>query len=161
MATVHDIAAYILAKQGPMSTWKLQKLVYYAQAWHLVWDEERLFRNRIEAWANGPVVRDLYKQHRGMFTIRQLVDGSPAALTKDERETVDAVLGGYGELTGRQLSLLTHAEYPWQEAREGLAPTDRSEREITPEMLHAYYTWLDSNEDALGLSEIDWDTLED
>jgi hypothetical protein len=36
-------------------------------------DEEPLFPNPIEAWANGPVVRDLPVQHRGRFTI----DGWP------------------------------------------------------------------------------------
>ena len=37
MASVYDVAAYILEKQGAMTTWKLQKLVYYSQAWSLVW----------------------------------------------------------------------------------------------------------------------------
>ena len=58
--SVHDVAAYILKKQGEMSAMKLQKLVYYSQAWSLVWDEKPLFRAQIEAWANGPVVRSLY-----------------------------------------------------------------------------------------------------
>jgi len=43
MASVHDVAAYILDKRGPMSHMKLQKLVYYCQAWSLVWDEELFF----------------------------------------------------------------------------------------------------------------------
>src|SRR5258708_570857 len=63
MATVHDVAAYILGKCGPMTAMKLQKLVYYSQAWGLVWDERPLFAEQIEAWANGPVVRDLYDKH--------------------------------------------------------------------------------------------------
>jgi uncharacterized phage-associated protein len=42
---------------------KLQKLVYYAQAWALVWDDEPIFDEEIEAWANGPVVRGLYEAH--------------------------------------------------------------------------------------------------
>ena len=33
MASVFDAAAYILEKKGEMTTLKLQKLVYYAQAW--------------------------------------------------------------------------------------------------------------------------------
>jgi len=49
--SVHDVAAYILKKQGEMSAMKLQKLVYYSQAWSLVWDEKPLFRAQIEAWA--------------------------------------------------------------------------------------------------------------
>jgi hypothetical protein len=30
-----------------MSAYKLQKLVYYSQAWHLVWADEPLFAARI------------------------------------------------------------------------------------------------------------------
>ena len=55
-----DVAAYILRKQGTMPAMKLQKLVYYSQAWSLVWDDRPIFRDRIYAWANGPVIRNLY-----------------------------------------------------------------------------------------------------
>jgi len=50
MASVHDVACYILKKQSPMTTMKLQKLVYYCQAWSLVWDEKPLFKERMDAW---------------------------------------------------------------------------------------------------------------
>ena len=69
MADVFDVAKYILEKQGSMTTMKLQKLVYYSQAWSVVWDEKPIFEERIEAWASGPVVRELYEEHRGMFII--------------------------------------------------------------------------------------------
>src|ERR1700730_81854 len=67
--TVHDVAAFIVNRQGEMSAMKLQKLVYYSQAWSLVWDDEPLFDDAIEAWANGPVVRALYARHRGQFKV--------------------------------------------------------------------------------------------
>lgn len=54
--TVFDVAEYILEQHGEMTSMKLQKLVYYCQAWHLAWSDEPLFRESIEAWANGPVV---------------------------------------------------------------------------------------------------------
>ena len=71
MATTsaHDVAAFILKESGPMTAMKLQKLVYYCQAWSLVWDEKPLFKEKIEAWANGPVVRALYEKHRGKFKV--------------------------------------------------------------------------------------------
>jgi uncharacterized phage-associated protein len=161
MATAHDVAAYILRQRGAMSTWKLQKLVYYSQAWHLVWDEEPLFENRIEAWANGPVVKDLYRVHRGRFTIDSWPDGDPGALTKSERETIDVVLAGYGGLTGRALSHLTHAEDPWLEARGDLGPTDRSTATISPESMFEFYTALDADSNAQPVEEIDWDELDE
>lgn len=141
MADVDDVAAYIVAKQAPLSAMKMQKLVYYSQAWHLVWDEVPLFDSRIEAWMNGPVVYDLYDKHRGLFTITTW-NGDPGGLSESERETIDVVLEFYGKLSPRELSELTHQERPWQEAREGLAPTQRGSRTINLETMQEFYTGL-------------------
>ncbi|HEX5512441.1 MAG TPA: type II toxin-antitoxin system antitoxin SocA domain-containing protein [Actinomycetales bacterium] len=142
MANVHDVAQYIVSRQGAMTTMKLQKLAYYSQAWHLVWDGEPLFDAPIQAWMNGPVVRELYQRHRGQFHIAQWPLGDSARLSRSERETVDAVLEAYGHLTPQQLSDLTHSERPWQEAREGLSPTDRSERPISLDTMQEFYDAL-------------------
>jgi uncharacterized phage-associated protein len=141
MASVRDVAQDILDKQGRMTTWKLQKLVYYSQAWSLVWDEAPLFGDRIEAWANGPVVRSLYDIHAGQFQIRKITGSDPARLTKDQRETIDAVLASYGNKTSHWLSELTHREPPWREARRkaGLQEGERGNAEITISSMADYY----------------------
>lgn len=156
MASVHDVAAYILQKQGDMSTWKFQKLVYYSQAWHLAWDEEPLFNARIEAWANGPVVPELYRLHRGRFTISAWPEGDPDSIAEAGRDTIDAVLSSYGKLTGRQLSHLAHAEDPWRRARGDLTPTDRSTRLISPQSMQQFYAALDADAEAPTIDSIDW-----
>lgn len=141
MATVFDVARYILEQRGAMSAMKLQKLVYYAQAWSLVWDDRPLFGNRIEAWAHGPVVRDLYDAHKGQFTVNAAdFSGDSARLTVDERETIEAVLEGYGNRSAQWLSDQTHAEAPWQQARSGLSDAERSETEITLASMAEYYS---------------------
>lgn len=139
MATAYDVAAYILSKLGIMPAMKLQKLVYYSQAWSLVWDEKPLFDNRIEAWANGPVVRDLYEAHRGQFQVFKLSQGDPEALSESERDTVDSVLRFYGSKDGQWLSDLTHREAPWKNAREGLAPGEYGDTEISHAAMAEYY----------------------
>lgn len=139
MANVHDVAAYILKKKPSMSTWKLQKLVYYSQAWHLVWEERRLFPERIEAWANGPVVRELYDVHKGRFTVSSWSCGKVRNLAASERDTIDRVLDFYGDKSGHWLSELTHQERPWREARAGLAPGQRGNRQIKLDALAEYY----------------------
>jgi uncharacterized phage-associated protein len=98
-----------------------------------------LFPDRIEAWANGPVVPALYRQHRGQFTIHSWASGDAASLSKSERETIKAVLKFYGDKPGHWLSELTHRERPWREARKGLAPGERGDREITKESMAEYY----------------------
>jgi uncharacterized phage-associated protein len=160
MASVHDVASYILHKQGSISTWKLQKLVYYSQAWNLAWNEKPLFDAKIEAWANGPVVPELYRLHRKEYSVSRWPEGSGARLTKPEKETIDSVLASYGNLSGRQLSALTHNESPWLMAREGLDSTQPSKRRISVEDMQRYYMWLDVHGEATPVEEIDWAALE-
>ena len=141
MTSVFDVAAYILEKQGEMTAMKLQKLVYYAQAWSLVWDEEPLFSERIEAWANGPVVPDLYGVHRGLFKVGSdiMSQGDFSKLSTEQRETADAVLEYYGNESSQWLSDLTHAEKPWKEARCGIPAGERGSVEITYAAMSEYY----------------------
>jgi uncharacterized phage-associated protein len=141
MANVLDVAAYILEKRGPMTAMKLQKLVYYSQAWHIVWEEEELFDARIEAWIDGPVVPDLFKCHKGSLRVSSLKSfGADARRLKEhERSSIDAVLEYYGDKDPQWLSDLTHLESPWSEARAGLHGEERGSRQITPEMLGRYY----------------------
>jgi uncharacterized phage-associated protein len=131
MASAHDVARYILEKKGSMDTWKLQKLVYYSQAWHLVWDEEPLFGEQIQAWSNGPVVPALWREHKGEFTMSRWPKGNISRLTKSEKESIDVVLKHYGRRTGLELRERTHREPPWKLARKrAKAPPGAPCREV-------------------------------
>ena len=140
MANVFDVAQYILHKHGPMTAMKLQKIVYYSQAWSLVWDEKPLFNEKIEAWANGPVVRELFDLHKGQFVVQNLTKGNIKELSKSEKETIAAVLDYYADKTAQWLCDLTHMEEPWCEARKGLPDGINSDREISLSMMHEYYS---------------------
>lgn len=115
MASVHDVAAFIeteldKAGLGKVGAMQLQKLVYYSQAWSLVWDEQPLFPEPVEAWEKGPVVGAL----RGRRTA-----GDQSKLSESQRATISAVLAFYGRRSGEWLSRLTHREPPWRDARAG------------------------------------------
>lgn len=144
MARVTDVARYILAKKGPMTAMKLQKLVYYSKAWHLVWADNALFPERIEAWANGPVTPDLYRLHRKKFHVSadDFAQGDASALTDSERASVDAVLNFYEAMSAHQLSELTHRESPWREARGDAGPGERCTNAITDAAMFEYYDGL-------------------
>lgn len=144
VANVLDVAAYILDKQGSMTTMKLQKLCYYSQGWSLAWDEVPLYKDNIEAWANGPVTRNLYRAHRGLFRVDTIPGGRPNELDDDERETIDAVLLAYGELSGQQLSELTHRERPWVSARGGAPEGASSSAKIDLEVMQDFFSGLDA-----------------
>lgn len=140
MANALDVASYIVHKQGSMPAMKLHKLVYYSQAWSLVWDDKPLFKNRIEAWANGPVVSALYQAHRGKFRVHSSdINGHRSKLSATEKHTVDAVLSHYGRKSSQWLSDLTHREPPWKDARGDLSPSERGRVEITHAAMAEYY----------------------
>lgn len=144
MPSAHDVAAAILKRTGPLDTFKLQKLVYYSKAWHLVWDGEPLFDERIEAWANGPVIPALYNEHRGRYQVDVWPIGDEGNLTPEQLESIEAVLRTYRKYAGWQLAELTHREDPWRQAREkaGLRPGQRGNVEIPDEAIQIYYEGL-------------------
>lgn len=147
-----DVAKFILVKQGTsMTTMKLQKLVYYSQAWHLTWTGKSLFNDEIQAWANGPVTRSLFEHHKGMYSISasQLTAGQVDHLGPEQQSVVDIVLETYGPMTGTQLSMLTHAEVPWLNARGHLSAGDKSAAAITMDSMRIFYKELSQSADAV------------
>lgn len=143
MVTIVDVAKYILARRGEMSTMKLQKLCYYSQAWHLVWRDKPLFREDFQAWANGPVCRELFDIHHGLFSVDAstpgIVSGNVKAIKPEQKSVIDQVLRFYGGKNGQYLSRLTHLEKPWIQARGGLPDGENCENVITKESMSMYY----------------------
>jgi uncharacterized phage-associated protein len=141
MVSILDIAAAFLTKEK-MTHKKLQKLCYYAMAWHLVLFEERLIIGRFEAWIHGPVNPILYQRYRGYGWDKiDKEDSFPSNIAESEDlvELVNQVYRIYGELTGDGLEILTHSEKPWQEAREGLKPWESSNNIINEDTMIGFY----------------------
>ncbi len=139
MADVDDVAAALLAKTGLVTTMKLQKLVYYAQAWHLVFHAEPLMPEVIEAWPQGPVTRALYERHRGVRQVSKWPWGDGEKLTAAEQDTVRWVLEKYSAFSAESLSEMTHMEAPWRMARGVLKPDERSSAPIDPQQMKHFY----------------------
>ncbi len=123
MRSCHQVADYFLSLSDPetgdlISNLKLQKLVYYAQGFHLAVFDEPLFGERIEAWTHGPVVPDLYhtyKQHAaGFIPPPDSIDTS--CFSDDQKELLDEVNEVYGQFSAWKLRNMTHEESPWIEA---------------------------------------------
>ena len=143
MVTVFDVAKYILNACGEMTTMKLQKMCYYAQAWYLAWEEEPLFEEDFEAWANGPVNPSLYSMHKGRFHINKndLKIGD-CYFSELQLENMDRVIEHYCSFTPQELSNLTHTEEPWKNARRGVAPGMPSNAIIDKESMLQFYSGL-------------------
>lgn len=145
MATVQDVATFILRALGPMTSVKLQKLVYYSQAWNLAWSGAPLFEEEHEAWVKGPVCRALFKGHRGFRTVKtHRAPEYRENLTDEACAVIYAVLEKYGHYEGDALVEMSHREEPWITARGGLGPTEPSSEIIPREMIAHYFVTLSS-----------------
>lgn len=150
MMTVDDCADYIIYKLNedgrPLNVLKLQKLMYYVQAWHLAYHRSPMFHGPFEAWIHGPVNPTLYARFRrshqlyGMVTVADVKSGfDPGQLDQDDRAFIDSVIEAYGGFSGSQLEEISHRELPWQKARGSLGPTERCETQIDEQTMGDFY----------------------
>lgn len=123
----------------PITNLKLQKLVYYAQAWYLALHGERLIPDTFQAWVHGPVCYPLYQRFRSYswnpisesVEVPDLPEGVEAHL----REVME-VYGGY---SAWDLERLTHAEAPWLNARGDLPAGEPSCSVISEDDMRRFY----------------------
>lgn len=136
--SAHDVARELEARLPHLGEVKLHKLLYYCQGRHLGWTGQPLFRETVEAWANGPVVADLWRARKHGQDLPPSQPLSPGMLA-----TVGYVVSRYGSATGTDLIRLTHNEDPWRRATEHSGPDERCEEEITRESLINYFAKVD------------------
>ena len=139
MENVFDVAKWFLHKKA-FTHKQLQKLCYYAQAWHLALLNKPLFEAEIEAWVHGPVIPILYCYYvnYGWEKIKRLTGKSPE-FEDETLEVLKAVYRTYSKFDGSQLESLTHSELPWREARGNLAPYETCNNPISLESMGKYY----------------------
>ena len=120
---------------------KLQKLVYYAQAWHLAMLNQRLFDSRLEAWVHGPVSPELYNEYRqsGYQVITNSV-ANPFNFNERTLGVLNAVWQIYGDKDAKELEKLTHSELPWLDARRNIPLHVSSNNEISLQDMNEYYS---------------------
>jgi len=117
---------------------KLQKLVYYADAWFLANFDKPLIKEEFEAWAHGPVVRSLYAKYRskGWEALpRETGQGVP----EDIENYLEAVFEKYGQYSAKKLEKMTHSEEPWLDARGNLSPEAASNTNISKLLMRNFY----------------------
>ncbi len=135
MQSSKQIADYIVAffhEHGdPVSNLKLQKLLYYAQAWSLALYDTPLFEERIEAWVHGPVVPVAYGLYKGWAwqPICENIDLLSLETPDKVVSHLNEIIDNYGGMSAYELEKLTHSEMPWQNARKGI-PLDQPSNEV-------------------------------
>ena len=153
----HIITDYVNRKGDTVSHKKLQKLIYYVEAWHLVNFKTSIVDENFEAWVHGPVIPELYHQLKDFGfnnlevinddeekTIEQEMDAiiSKNNVIPESLELISSVLDKYASLSSLQLELLSHSEKPWLDARGNCAPHERCTNIISKEAMLSFYSAL-------------------
>lgn len=139
MADIFEVAEWFLCKKS-FTHKQLQKLCYYAQAWHLALLKEPLFAEEFQAWIHGPVSPILYHAYSqyGWQKINRRKE-KPPQFPEETLGVLRAVYRTYSKFDGEKLEALTHSETPWQEARAGLKPYESCENVISCQSMENYY----------------------
>lgn len=147
-----EVAKYFIKKSQEEATadpsrkvdaLKLQKLLYYAKAWTLALkDGHSVFPDQFQAWVHGPAnlkVWHYFKAYDFNTPNPSLAKETFEQITPSEKEILDIVWNSYGKFDGKYLEILTHAEEPWLNARQGLNQDDISQNIITDDSMKTYY----------------------
>jgi uncharacterized phage-associated protein len=138
MVNANDVARYFLCLVDEdsgdlMSNLKLQKLLYYAQGFHLATFGKPLFADKIKAWMHGPVVPDVYHEYKqyGAGAIPRPDDFDPGQFGSELRELLDEVFEVYGQYSATALRNFTHEEPPWRNTE--------TDQEISHDLMRRYF----------------------
>lgn len=138
-SAIADYFIYIANETGSyISNLKLQKLVYYAQAWHLAVYNAPLFEEDFEAWVHGPVIPALYYEYKQFGWKPILKEVERPSFSQELQELLDEVTDEYFACDAFELEQMTHQEDPWIEARKSL-PKDEASNAIIPKQLMGDY----------------------
>ncbi len=115
---------------------KLQKVLYFAQAYYLSKIGKPLFSNNIEAWDYGPVVPDIYHKFKSKGSNPIICEEDKSSLSGEDKETLKKVWGTFGGYSASKLVDITHAHTPWREANKSATKI------ISHKSLREYYSPL-------------------
>jgi uncharacterized phage-associated protein len=120
---------------------KIQKLLYYAQAWHLAIHSKPLFAEDFQAWVHGPALPSQYQRFK-KFEWRPILEEEivlPVLNDLNVASHLVEIVNVFGVETASSLELMTHHERPWLEARKGIPNDQPSAAVITKQSMRLFY----------------------
>ena len=121
-----------------LSNLKIQKLLYYAQSWNLVYFNTPLFQDQIEAWVYGPVIANVYNSFKkfGQSPIicEKIINTIKSKFSDDTLEFLKSVYSHYVRFSAHELVNITHNEAPWKETFQ-----ENKNNVISLELMSNYY----------------------
>lgn len=116
-----------------MTNLKLQKLLYYAQGYHLAFFNQPLFDDDFVAWQYGPVVPSLYRQLKPYLDKEVKIEysGTPDIFSEEQKNLLRDIFEQFGQFSAWKLVEMTHNEAPWK--------STKSNETITKEKMRQYF----------------------
>ena len=157
---INTIADYIILRltsdeENTLINLKLQKLLYYLQAWSLGINNKRFLNCKFEAWVHGPVSRELYNRFRASKTLYSFIskddvdknETSYMRIDEEDRSFINSILDYYAGFSGTELEAMTHKERPWIEARHGIGSMESCNNIISEDTMRDFYgkKWSEIN----------------
>lgn len=118
---------YMKEKGTEIDEMKLHKLLYLSQRESIIQTGEPMFSAPFEAWKYGPVVVEI----RDKFKSGQLARDISSTEVAPYISIFDIVFKNYADKDSWSLSVLTHSETSWINARKGLEPEDQGSNQLT------------------------------
>ena len=145
--SIFDVAKYVVEKYDKISIYKLQKLCYYAFAWHLVWTGEYLFDEDFYAWNNGVICNELqafYEKlqeldNRFFYILKEDFVDLQCNLSNDEKDSINKVVDIYGDLNADSIRQNVLSEEPWKNAYEKYDNNTNTPSVITKRSIFEYF----------------------
>jgi uncharacterized phage-associated protein len=147
MQSANSVADYFIKKSQEassgeykkLSPLKLQKILYYAQGWHLGVFDKPLFKESVYAWRLGPVVKEIYDRFKihGRSNLAEFEWSFSHNFDDETKKFLDEVWEQYGSETADKLVDRTHLSVPWVAALR-----DPFSDEITQSSMKSYFAKL-------------------
>lgn len=135
---VLDVCRHVInysnEKDYGISNLKLQKILYFIQAFFLVSTPEQCFAERIEAWDFGPVVPEAYREYKQFgsgdipsvsYIINfdeddiwesKVTKYTDNILSEEDKSRIESVVDKFADYSATDLVSITHAQKPWKNA---------------------------------------------
>lgn len=156
MYDVLDVCRHVINYSNDMdygiSNLKLQKVLYFIQAFFLISTPEPCFREKIEAWDFGPVVPEAYREykHFGSSNIPKVtyfIDSGLKniwnlkvkryvgdSISENDKKLINGVVDKFADYSATDLVLITHNQSPWKDAY-----VPHMNNEITTDAIKEYF----------------------
>lgn len=106
-----------------MDEMRMHKLMYFSQREALMNNNEPLFDGDFYGWKYGPVLKEVRSAyHNNEFSIAPV-----CCVDNDTKKILKAVINRYSAMSSWKLSSLSHGEFSWKKARQGLKYDDNGD----------------------------------